>query len=604
MKILVLCSLLSAATLVQSQVLPPANPNNSTVAVTQPEAGESNAVEKELPWTPQQATGAPDTPRPGDYSTAWAAGSLDARPEWLMLDYADATTLDSVRIYESYNPGAISKVIAFVEDGREVSLVADRSGHGEWTSEYRPPEGQALRVRRVRIDINEPAIPGYNEIDAVGLKGTDGSLQWAIKATASSYYGQTVITGPGFGSKPGPRSWSTAQVIGEPNTPLAGDFGTAWAPSQPDGGAEWLLVTFASPLRGKAIEIHQSCGPGAIASVDLMNAAGQPFATLQATNGVAEMRPGGIVVLKLPFDSTDAVKQARINLDTKLVPSWNEIDAVAIKDQQDSPHWAVDARASTAFGGDHHDGNATVEALLGHAAESSEKLDSIRGVINERGFSYESTQTSVAPNASRQKGAPWSPEQATAAPDTDAQGDYPTAWAPRTVNAGKEWLRVDFPEPAPIEEVRVHDSNVPGAIVSIAAVLANGTEVPMQLDTPEKAQPGKPQIVIGKCPKGATLNAQTILITLDTTRTPTSWPEIDAVELVGTNGARQWAARAKASSSYAEMLAWTIAREPFQRATTLEEANQRIEQLNERLRALEARIQDLDRGGSAPGRRQ
>jgi hypothetical protein len=120
--------------------------------------------------------GAPDTPRPGDFSTAWAAGTLDARPEWLILEYADATTLDSVRIYESFNPGAISKVIAFAEDGREVSLVADRSGHGEWTSEFRPAEGQALRVRRVRIDINEPAIPGYNEIDAVGLKGTDRLL--------------------------------------------------------------------------------------------------------------------------------------------------------------------------------------------------------------------------------------------------------------------------------------------------------------------------------------------------------------------------------------------------------------------------------------------
>jgi hypothetical protein len=62
-----------------------------------------------------------------------------------------------------------------------------------------------------------------------------------------------------------------------------------------------------------------------------MNSAGEPFATLQAANGMAETRPGGIVVLKLPFDSTNAVKQARINLDTKLVPGWNEIDSVAIK---------------------------------------------------------------------------------------------------------------------------------------------------------------------------------------------------------------------------------------------------------------------------------
>jgi hypothetical protein len=451
----------------------------------------------------------------------------------------------------------------------------------------------------VRIEINEPAVPGYNEIDAVGLKGADGSLQWAIKATASSHYGQTLATL--LGAKPGPRSWSTAQVIGEPNTPLAGDFGTAWAPSTPDNGSEWLLVTFAAPLRGKAIEIHQSCGPGAITSVDLINASGQPFATLQAASGAAETRPGGIVVLKLPFDSTDTVKQARINLDTKLVPGWNEIDAVAIRDQQDAQHWAADARASTAFGGDHPAGRAGAGALLEHVADTVDKLDSIRGVLKNRVVIYTSVGTSLASSASRQKGAPWSPEQATGAPDTDAQGDFPTAWAPKTFNTGAEWLRVDFAEPAPIGEVRVHDSNVPGAITSIAAVLANGTEVRMQLVPPEKREPGKPQIVTAKCPKGATLNAQTILITIDTKRAPNGWPEIDAVELVGANGTRQWAARARASSSYAETLgALNPSSEPFERAITLEDANQKIELLNRRLRELESRLQDLDHGGGAP----
>jgi hypothetical protein len=61
---------------------------------------------------------------------------------------------------------------------------------GEWTSEYRLRPGQELQTRRVRITINEPAIPGYNEIDAVGLKAKDGTLQWAISATASSFYGE------------------------------------------------------------------------------------------------------------------------------------------------------------------------------------------------------------------------------------------------------------------------------------------------------------------------------------------------------------------------------------------------------------------------------
>src|SRR5687768_17577323 len=36
-------------------------------------------------WSPQQAAGAPDTPGPGDRSTAWASLSQDAGPEWLIL---------------------------------------------------------------------------------------------------------------------------------------------------------------------------------------------------------------------------------------------------------------------------------------------------------------------------------------------------------------------------------------------------------------------------------------------------------------------------------------------------------------------------------------
>jgi hypothetical protein len=196
--------------------------------------------------------------------------------------------------------------------------------------------------------------------------------------------------------------------------------------------------------------------------------------------------------------------------------------------------------------------------------------------------------------ASRPKGAPWSPEQATAAPDTTIRGDFPSAWAPRVVAAGKEWLRLEFLEPADLDQVRVHDSNVPGAIVSIAALLSGGTEIPLRLSEEANRASTDPRIVTGKCPEGAALNTAAILVTLDTTRTPNNWPEIDAVELVARNGARQWAARATASTSYAENLgASGRSTQPFERAKTLQEANERIELLNQRLRALEDRIQQL-----------
>ena len=57
--------------------------------------------------------------------------------------------------------------------------------------------------------------------------------------------------------------------------------------------------------------------------------------------------------------------------------------------------------------------------------------------------------------------------------------------------------------------------------------------------------------VIGSNPIGEEVRASRIKVYLDTTR-QRGWNEIDAVELVGKDGTRQWASRASASSSYAD----------------------------------------------------
>ena len=49
----------------------------------------------------------------------------------------------------------------------------------------------------------------------------------------------------------------------------------------------------------------------------------------------------------------------------------------------------------------------------------------------------------------------------------------------------------------------------------------------------------------------AGVNARSVKVYLDTSRVP-GWNEIDAVELIGRDGSRQWARQASASSTYAE----------------------------------------------------
>jgi hypothetical protein len=140
----------------------------------------------------------------------------------------------------------------------------------------------------------------------------------------------------------------------------------------------------------------------------------------------------------------------------------------------------------------------------------------------------------------------WGPEQVTGPPDTDREGDARTAWATAEMDAGPEWLTVRFGRAVEIKQVRVRENYNPGAITNVSAVV-NGAE--MTLWQGHAARGRGLRNFLASAPAG--IYADTIIIHLDTKRA-SGWNEIDAVELVGRDGSRQWAASASASSSYAE----------------------------------------------------
>src|SRR2546428_4480732 len=83
-----------------------------------PSAVESTApTQPKRSWGPEQAAGAPDTHTAGDVSTAWASREPDAGLEWLKLDYERLVEIAQIRVRETYNPGAITKVVAILENG-------------------------------------------------------------------------------------------------------------------------------------------------------------------------------------------------------------------------------------------------------------------------------------------------------------------------------------------------------------------------------------------------------------------------------------------------------------------------------------------------------
>lgn len=142
-------------------------------------------------WSIKQILGAPDTPSPGDRSTAWASASQDSSPEWVVVEFPKIFDVATVEVVETYNPGAVRRVCSVNALGLE---------HELWKGSDPTPTsalmGRSLfsvpkgtQTRRIKVYLDSVAVPGWNEIDAVALHDRDGSIQWATDAWASSAFG-------------------------------------------------------------------------------------------------------------------------------------------------------------------------------------------------------------------------------------------------------------------------------------------------------------------------------------------------------------------------------------------------------------------------------
>ena len=155
--------------------------------------GSTPAVPRQ--WGPEQATGAPDTwPRSGDIGTAWASKTPDGQEEWLQLSYASPIRPTAILVYETYNPGALTKITAIGEDGRETELwkgsdpTALESGKGISVVPVHPES----EVKCIKLYLDSVRVAGWNEIDAVGLVDESGQTHWATSASASSTYADVI----------------------------------------------------------------------------------------------------------------------------------------------------------------------------------------------------------------------------------------------------------------------------------------------------------------------------------------------------------------------------------------------------------------------------
>lgn len=145
---------------------------------------------KDRPWSAEQLTGAPDTPIGGDNPSAWASKREDMGEVTLELEFGTAVRVDAVRIHETFNPGAVARVLAQTPDGTWEQIWSGFAPVVDAPTWFDPSvAGTSYRTSRIRLVLDTDRVKGWNEIDAVELVG-DGSRQWVKAASASSSYAE------------------------------------------------------------------------------------------------------------------------------------------------------------------------------------------------------------------------------------------------------------------------------------------------------------------------------------------------------------------------------------------------------------------------------
>ncbi len=303
-------------------------------------------------WGPEQAIGEPDTDGAGDIVTAWASLTPDDDDEWLLLHFDRAIDARIVEIHETYNPGAVVKITAFNADGEEVLA---------WEGEDPTPttEDRGISIIPIDIDfvtdtikvyIDSPAVPGWNEIDAIGLHDKNGEVLWASNVECSTTYAD-----PFSPDIPEPvasdfdRPYGPEQAEGEPNTLVAGDSSSAWASATSDGQEEWLICHYENMVVPESVAVHENYSPGALYKVSVFRD-GEEIVVWEGEDPTPTSEAQGISVIPIEIDfEIDTVK---LYLDSVRVSSWNEIDAVALRDLDGESQWAIDVESSSYYGQD------------------------------------------------------------------------------------------------------------------------------------------------------------------------------------------------------------------------------------------------------------
>jgi hypothetical protein len=169
------------------------------------------------------------------------------------------------------------------------------------------------------------------------------------------------------------RPWGPEQLIGPPDTwPRSGDVQTAWASLSEDGQDEWLLLEYPEPVQPQAVIVYATFNPGAVARVSVFRLDGDEVEVWKGQDPTPIGSGKGVSVI--PFRVNFKTNRVRIELRSKDVSGWNEIDAVGLR-AGGKTHWVAAAEASSTY--------ATVSMPVPDVDPEDPRLDALEKEVRE-----------------------------------------------------------------------------------------------------------------------------------------------------------------------------------------------------------------------------
>jgi len=132
----------------------------------------------------KQILGEPNKlPAFGNSPCAWSPADADGRSEeWIKVGFKNSIVLKQVAIGENFNPGAIARVYAYNEEGKEYLIwkndPAPLTVRGRMLNIF--PEQKDIMANAVKIVLQPDKVPGYNQIDAIAISDQTAPVEAVI----------------------------------------------------------------------------------------------------------------------------------------------------------------------------------------------------------------------------------------------------------------------------------------------------------------------------------------------------------------------------------------------------------------------------------------